>query len=583
MALQSKEQGRKEQKKKEKGAKEKEEAKINYILQLLGRKRKPIEEVIHHEHEEQQSLNSVREEPINVTGDQDYEYLTEEIATAHNPLLSGASSQPTEFITSSYWQMSTETNNLPIKVNYTSLTTESQRLTSKEILKTYNETSDLAFYTLDHLAYIIDHLNEPMPGAYKSLDSNHSWMTYWLLNAYSLIKRGGASEGNEKEDKLEPETNKTSKAQQNDDTQFTITPTMLELINDKIERLILANGYGGIAGGCNQLGHAASTYSAILTLVLTQNYTLLNKLRPGIYSWILSLKRKHFIAPDKSASSFVMHEHGESDTRSTYCVLVIASLLGILTPELCAGVEDWILQCQTYQGGFAGVPGAEAHGGLTYCALGALFLLNSSPEKIREKMDQGQSGVGVGKGFDKLVKWCVDRQTDEGGFNGRLNKLVDACYGFWIGALFPMLDILRTSKSSSTLYSSLHNESTIFNREAMLNYMLRIAQITDGDGGFRDKPGKWPDFYHTNYSLCGVSLCQHQYYYDCYKDVNCDEKKSLNLSNNERDTPLAFKIRANPVDGSGKSTYPVHPVFGVPVSYINAACMYVEQGLGSVL
>lgn len=31
--------------------------------------------------------------------------------------------------------------------------------------------------------------------------------------------------------------------------------------------------------------------------------------------------------------------------------------------------------CQTYEGGFAGVPGMEAHGGYAFCGLAALFLI----------------------------------------------------------------------------------------------------------------------------------------------------------------------------------------------------------------
>ena len=30
----------------------------------------------------------------------------------------------------------------------------------------------------------------------------------------------------------------------------------------------------------------------------------------------------------------------------------------------------------------------------------------------------------------------------EGGFNGRTNKLVDGCYSFWQGGLFPLLQRL---------------------------------------------------------------------------------------------------------------------------------------------
>jgi len=42
----------------------------------------------------------------------------------------------------------------------------------------------------------------------------------------------------------------------------------------------------------------------------------------------------------------------------------------------------------------------------------------------------------------RLAEWLSMRQiSEEGGFNGRINKLVDSCYNFWQGATFEMLDI----------------------------------------------------------------------------------------------------------------------------------------------
>lgn len=39
---------------------------------------------------------------------------------------------------------------------------------------------------------------------------------------------------------------------------------------------------------------------------------------------------------------------------------------------------------------------------------------------------------------DDTVRWLVSRQInsdnrDHGGFNGRVNKLADTCYSFWVG------------------------------------------------------------------------------------------------------------------------------------------------------
>ena len=34
-----------------------------------------------------------------------------------------------------------------------------------------------------------------------------------------------------------------------------------------------------------------------------------------------------------------------------------------------------VFRCQTYEGGFAGCPGMEAHGGYSFCGLAALVML----------------------------------------------------------------------------------------------------------------------------------------------------------------------------------------------------------------
>lgn len=78
--------------------------------------------------------------------------------------------------------------------------------------------------------------------------------------------------------------------------------------------------------------------------------------------------------------------NSEYDCRSTYCVLSICKLLNMLTPEIVKGVGDFLLRlimivlmmfrCQTYEGGFGGTPGSEAHGGYTFCAVAGLALLN---------------------------------------------------------------------------------------------------------------------------------------------------------------------------------------------------------------
>ena len=50
-----------------------------------------------------------------------------------------------------------------------------------------------------------------------------------------------------------------------------------------------------------------------------------------------------------------MYRDGEVDSRGTYTILAIARILNVLTPELVIGVAEFLLNCQTYEGGFGGV------------------------------------------------------------------------------------------------------------------------------------------------------------------------------------------------------------------------------------
>ena len=183
-----------------------------------------------------------------------------------------------------------------------------------------------------------------------------------------------------------------------------------------------------------------------------------------------------------------MFGNGDS-CRGTYCALSVASLLNLLTPELTSGCAQFIQSCQSFQGGLAGYPGVEAHGGYTYCAVAALTLLDA--------MDQVD--------LDQLLFWFVSRQMSfEGGFCGRTNKLVDGCYSFWQGGLGVLLE-LEASKKHGPI--ELFHRGFTFNVAALQNYTLACCQ--EEKGGLRDKPEKNPDYYHTCYCLSGLSLAQY--------------------------------------------------------------------------
>ena len=99
--------------------------------------------------------------------------------------------------------------------------------------------------------------------------------------------------------------------------------------------------------------------------------------RCGLKSLLLSFPHLYAHPPPPSLPIF---HYREVDVRGTYTVISIASLLNLLTPELTAGVADYLLSCQTYEGGFGGEPGHEAHGGYVFCAFAALVILGRAGE-----------------------------------------------------------------------------------------------------------------------------------------------------------------------------------------------------------
>lgn len=97
-------------------------------------------------------------------------------------------------------------------------------------------------------------------------------------------------------------------------------------------------------------------------------FTIIYIYRKKLQEFLWSLRQPN--------GSFEMHKEGEVDIRGVYCAVSIARLTNIYTDELFKNSAEWIASCQTYEGGFSGYPGMEAHGGYAFCGLAALVLLN---------------------------------------------------------------------------------------------------------------------------------------------------------------------------------------------------------------
>ncbi|XP_050037466.2 protein farnesyltransferase subunit beta [Dermacentor andersoni] len=298
-----------------------------------------------------------------------------------------------------------------------------------------------------HVAFLMKGLSH-LPQAYQDLDASRPWLCYWILHSLELLEVSLYSE-------------------------------MKSSIAGFLGKC--QHPEGGFSGGPGQQAHLAPTYAAVNALSILgtkEAYKVIN--RNTLYSFLRRMKQPN--------GSFIMHDGGEADVRGAYCALSVAKLTNTFTPSLFEGTAEWVVKCQTYEGGFGGVPGMEAHGGYTFCGFAALVFLK------RETLCN----------MNKLLRWLVNRQMRfEGGFQGRTNKLVDGCYSFWQGGVFPLLHKVLFSLGNECLSM----ESWMFDQDALQEYILICCQ--EPAGGLIDKPGKPRDYYHTCYLLSGLSVAQH--------------------------------------------------------------------------
>ncbi|CEF63010.1 Farnesyltransferase, CAAX box, beta [Strongyloides ratti] len=294
-----------------------------------------------------------------------------------------------------------------------------------------------------HAQFAIKQLSWLSSGA-SSMESSRTWYCFWGIHTLRLLN-------------------------------YTISE---KLANNVITFLKSChNSDGGFSGSPGQLSHLAPTYGAVMALLeigTEEAYHCINQ--KSMFNFIKSLS--------VGDGSFYMHVGGEIDMRATYCAISIASILNLDMNVLFKGTAVWIRDSQTFEGGFGGLPDVEAHGGYTYCAVAGLSLLNKL-----NTID-----------LTNLSCWLQLKQMPfEGGFCGRTNKLVDACYSFWQGSIFAILKNFSKTEPNF-VYPEL-------DAKALEAFTLFISQ--DPLGGLKDKPGKPCDLYHTCYSLSGLSIAQH--------------------------------------------------------------------------
>ncbi|CAL9097812.1 unnamed protein product [Musa textilis] len=220
--------------------------------------------------------------------------------------------------------------------------------------------------------------------------------------------------------------------------------------------------------------HLASTYCALAILKMI-GYNLSN-----INPESILISMRNLQQPD--GSFMPIHFGAEMDLRFVYCAAAICSMLNNWTGMDKEKAKDYIVKCQSYDGGFGLVPGSESHGGATYCGVAALQLMGFIGADICSK--QAQSAV---IDMPLLVEWSLKRQSFDGGIQGRCNKPSDTCYAFWVGGVLKMLGVYE-----------------FIDKDALRDFILSCQSKY---GGFTKFPENMlPDLYHSYYSFAALSL-----------------------------------------------------------------------------
>ncbi|CAB4315864.1 unnamed protein product [Prunus armeniaca] len=321
----------------------------------------------------------------------------------------------------------------------------------------------------NHIDYLKGGLRQ-LPSSFCGLYALRPWVCFWNLHSLSLL---GES----------------------------VDAQLQNNIIDFLSRCQDPNG--GYGGGPGQMPHLATTYAAVCSLITLGGHKALSSInRSEMYMFLRQMKHP--------SGGFRIHDGGEIDVRACYAAISVASILNILDDELVQNVGNYILSCQTYEGGISAEPGTEAHGGYTFCGVATMIMINQV-----NQLD-----------LPKLIDWLVFQQGKECGFKGRTNKLVDCCYSFWQGGTFALLQracstidqelvIPVGGKSFEVNFNDIgHNfvkrsveMEPLFDGRALQLYILLCSQ--EENGGLKDKPGKSRDFYHTCYALSGLSVSQH--------------------------------------------------------------------------
>lgn len=278
----------------------------------------------------------------------------------------------------------------------------------------------------------------------------------------------------------------------------------------------------------------AATYFALCILSILKDTQLPQKLdRFSIMNYV-----KRCQLPNGSFTSILDiygNPYGEHDLRLCLVAASIRKLLQFDNDTITDDerkendidvdkLEEHILSCLAYSGGFGGRPHLEVHAGYTFCGLAALKLINRLPFEQKTRHNKSINSASNNNNsnnnnlnstdpdFSKTIGWLARRQlwfneynrsefetneffdiVDLGGMNGRENKYADTCYAFWVAGSLDLLGHLQ-----------------IIHLPALEHYMLSGTQNLLV-GGFSKVHEEMPDPYHSSLGITALKLAGSQY------------------------------------------------------------------------
>ncbi|KAM7192169.1 geranylgeranyl transferase type-2 subunit beta [Naviculisporaceae sp. PSN 640] len=425
-----------------------------------------------------------------------------------------------------------------------------------------------------HLKYWKRCLRSLLPNAYQSNEGNRLALAYFIINSIAILTPKSSEKDEQPEQLLTPKERRALRewvlSHQHGQGGFCGTSSLtfplhaydewnFETQKPEVEHSGLAN-------------IAATLFALQLLALLSDDDDVFRGVdRVKTLRWLRKLQRE-----DGSFGEVLRQFPGRgwfigggSDMR--YCYIA-TSIRWFLRGDVKEGEPGWvedfdteglaryILNSQTYDGGFAASSQEEPHAGYAYCAIGALSLLSrpltpqsnpsqsiphltstirslpitihwlasrqfiylekpppspdsppGSEESEYEEDDDEETNANFLLVPPKSTLSIQDSLTNNAdsnhpfyiGFNGRCNKRADTCYYWWVGGALSMLGLLPSPTSSSSTETCPKTTPMILTapaREFLLQKMQHII------GGFGKTPGAPPDLYHSCFGLAILAL-----------------------------------------------------------------------------